>query len=267
MFRNYYLCRLVAICAIGVILPTFAFADATIIEDTRKVEVDLSASTPGDEAVWGVMIPRSMPGSYFDPDIDWSVANGANTVFASATVNQTSYFDNNVPTRSVDLPVTFSSFTASGYAFASYDSPFGVDYAAAQSYSESFCSIEFNISEPHAFTLTGNFDGSDLLYANGQISLMNIDTSSTEFSQTTLGSINGTGILEPGNYQFSVNAAAFCSFGEELPFRSEAMPNPGEYDSVWGSYENIQFNLTPVPEPGTFAMVAVLGIGILRRRK
>jgi hypothetical protein len=140
------------------------------------------------------------------------------------------------------------SIAASASATNSFASMDGGTYLGSAS---SYFKIEFSVSEPTPWTLTGtsSFSPQDV---TGLLRLVGPGGNHAFLTKSTVGPISLGGVLPPGDYLMEGQTSVY-----EVP-----LSPAGDY----GEASSIQTTLTLVPEP-TSALAACLGALVLMRRR
>ena len=222
-------------------------ADATLVTDARKVYAALYWDDNGSNDQLGpTTVPSPNPSSW--SDYITYIKNGT-YIDGMAESAQDSYFDQELPGKHSKNITTFSYLTAKGYAGGFCDS--NKTGSSIQASAQSLLDITFSVSEEQDYSLTGTLTE----FGNGgtiKARLKPVGGSNIFDVVDSTDSLKKEGTLAPGTYQLYLKANV-----------STGAYNL-QYTNPHASFENIVFT---VPEPGTFAMVSLLGIVALKRRR
>lgn len=239
-----------ALCALaGVSLPRTVQAAASLLTDTRQLEVDVGV---GDlfqdvdplEATDG----PDFAGADYNKSISYNnVHTSSGAATASATASQIS---------SLLGGTLFTSISAMGQATTSGQTDSDAIYAIGYALSE--FDIDFRLLTPHAFTMSGVLDevgsGSLAELALSEIGGSTIVTIGDEGAFAEPGNLLPAGYTLPaGDYRLRIRARVNANIGDSNVFNRSA------------SFQNVQFTL--IPEPASGLLIALGAAALARPRR
>jgi hypothetical protein len=231
------------VCAVYGLLPTAAYSDATLLTDSREINALLDLSDAGGTTLGGPTSDSPAFGATFNEYISYSGYSPAFAAQGDVYADQFSLFDGSP---------TFSSLSGSGLTSGSANTDF--DAYGAQVSAETLLSIQFRLFEPHTYTFSGDLAKSGGTGAFTQARLRPVGGADI-FQTTAAGTFNDSGTLDAGDYELIAKATAYRNASSSTYFNLSA------------SFDDLAFDIEPVPEPQTLLFLGAAGLlGYGRRR-
>ncbi len=249
--------RVCAICALVCVLHQDANASATLISDEFQVSyvvsVRDSAAALTDSATQGIINTQDQ---FVGSVVSGVFSTDANSAISSGLASLTSSFPSG---GRIGPGFQFDSFQATGRSIGEASGQLSGD--SASGFAETFASVDFSISAPHSYSVTGlltensQFSGASIsVTSEAIVELIGLDRGNAPIDGASGDvPVDLDGVLDPGSYRLIVVATSEADVLDE-----------GSADSST-SFQNIVLDLTEVPEPATGMFMLAGALMFLRR--